>query len=274
MAEPLEAPPAGDRDTAVLLFTSGTTGRPKAVVLRHENLVAYILSTVEFGAAAAEEVALVAVPPYHIAAIGSALSNLYAGRRVVYLPDFDPDAWLELVREESVTTAMVVPTMLARVLEVLGDRKADVPALRLISYGGARMPRPLLERALQAFESAGFCNAYGLTETSSTIALLGPDEHREALASADEAVRQRLGSVGRPVPGMEVQIRTDDGRIAAPGASGQLWVRGAQVSGEYRGQGPVLDSDGWLDTRDRGTARRQRLPLRRRPGRRHDHPRR
>jgi len=251
-AAPLEAAPPDDDDPAVLLFTSGTTARPKAVVLKHEHLIAYILSTVEFGGADPDEASLVAVPPYHIAAVGSALSNLYAGRRVVYLPDFDPEGWLRLVREESVTTAMVVPTMLARVLEVLGDRPADAPALRLISYGGARMPQPVLERALLAFDQAGFCNAYGLTETSSTIALLGPDEHREALAADDEAVRRRLGSVGRPVPGIEVQIRTDDGAVAAAGTSGELWVRGAQVSGEYRGHGSALDADGWLDTRDRG----------------------
>ena len=251
-ADPADPVDNDDSSAAVLLFTSGTTARPKAVVLRHENLVAYILSTVEFGGAGEDEATLAAVPPYHIAAVGSALSNLYAGRRVVYLPDFDPEAWLRLVREESVTTAMVVPTMLARVLEVLGGRKADAPGLRLISYGGARMPLPVLERALHAFESAGFCNAYGLTETSSTIALLGPDEHREALASDDDAVRQRLGSVGMPVPGIEVQVRAEDGCVVPPGTSGQLWVRGAQVSGEYRGQGSVLDSDGWLDTRDRG----------------------
>jgi acyl-CoA synthetase (AMP-forming)/AMP-acid ligase II len=251
-ADPADPAPDDDSAPAVLLFTSGTTARPKAVVLRHEHLVAYILSTVEFGGAGEDEAALVAVPPYHIAAVGSALSNLYAGRRVIYLPDFDAEAWLRLVRDESVTTAMVVPTMLARVLEVLGDGTADVPSLGLISYGGARMPRPVLERALTAFGSAGFCNAYGLTETSSTIALLGPDEHREALGSDDEAVRQRLGSVGLPVPGIEVEIRADDGSIAPPGVSGQLWVRGAQVSGEYRGQGSVLDEGGWLDTRDRG----------------------
>ena len=251
-ADPADPAPADDSAPAVLLFTSGTTARPKAVVLRHEHLVAYILSTVEFGAAGEDEAALVAVPPYHIAAIGSALSNLYAGRRVVYLPDFDPEGWLRLVREESVTTAMIVPTMLARLLEVLGDEKADTPSLRLISYGGARMPRPVLERALLVFEPAGFCNAYGLTETSSTIALLGPDEHREALASDDEAVRQRLGSVGQPVPGIEVEIRADDGSTVPPRTSGQLWVRGAQVSGEYREQGSVLDEGGWLDTRDRG----------------------
>jgi acyl-CoA synthetase (AMP-forming)/AMP-acid ligase II len=249
--DPVGAALVDDDETAVLLFTSGTTAKPKAVVLRHENLVAYILSTVEFGGADEDEAALVAVPPYHVAAVGSALSNLYSGRRVVYLPDFDAQTWLRLVRDEAVTSAMVVPTMLARVVDLLDGQQADAPALRLVSYGGARMPRPVLERALRAFPDAGFCNAYGLTETSSTIALLGPEDHRDAFGSDDEQVRQRLGSVGRPVPGIEIQVRDVDGSLLPAGETGELWVRGAQVSGEYRGQGSVLDEDGWFHTRDR-----------------------
>jgi acyl-CoA synthetase (AMP-forming)/AMP-acid ligase II len=144
-----------------------------------------------------------------------------------------------------------VPTMLARVVDALGDRPADAPNLRLISYGGARMPRPVLERALRAFPDAGFCNAYGLTETSSTIALLGPDDHRDAVSSDDERVRRRLGSVGRAVPGIEIEIRDVDDTVLPPGTTGELWVRGAQVSGEYRGHGSVLDKEGWFPTRDR-----------------------
>jgi acyl-CoA synthetase (AMP-forming)/AMP-acid ligase II len=247
------AAPAAEVDAgsaAVVLFTSGTTSRPKAVLLRHENLLAYIVSTVELGAAEPADTALVTVPPYHIAAVGSALSNLYAGRRVVYLPDFDPQRWLALVREQAVTTAMVVPTMLARIIEVLAGTPADTPDLRLISYGGARMPLPVLLRAMEAFSDTGFCNAYGLTETSSTIALLGPDDHRQALASLDPTVRGRLASVGRPVPGIEVQLRDQDGAPVTAGGTGELWVRGPQVSGSYAGQGSVLDEQGWFPTRD------------------------
>jgi acyl-CoA synthetase (AMP-forming)/AMP-acid ligase II len=249
-AAPSDAAFVDDDATAVLLFTSGTTAKPKAVVLRHENLTSYIFSTVEFGSAGEDEAALVAVPPYHVAAVGSALSNIYSGRRVVYLPDFDAEGWLQTVREEGITSAMVVPTMLARVVDLIGDGDGGAPALKLISYGGARMPRPVLEHALRAFPGTDFVNAYGLTETSSTIALLGPDDHREAFASDDPAVRNRLGSIGRPVPGIEVQIRDEYGEPVIEGAVGALWVRGAQVSGEYRGQGSALDTNGWFHTRD------------------------
>jgi acyl-CoA synthetase (AMP-forming)/AMP-acid ligase II len=249
-SEPAEATWVEDEATAVLLFTSGTTAKPKAVVLRHANLTAYIFATVEFGNSDPDEAALVSVPPYHVAAVGSALSNIYAGRRLVYLPDFDPAAWLALVRDERVTSAMMVPTMLSRVIESLDGAPADAPALGQIAYGGARIARPVLERALLAFPNTGFCNAYGLTETSSTIALLGPDEHRTAMASDDPAVRDRLGSIGKPVPGIEAEIRDADGSPAETGIAGELWVRGAQVSGEYRGQGSALDANGWFYTRD------------------------
>jgi acyl-CoA synthetase (AMP-forming)/AMP-acid ligase II len=255
-AEPV---PADGDAVAVMLFTSGTTSEPKLVPLRHENLMSYVLSTVEFGAADAADAALVTVPPYHIAAVSSVLSNAHAGRRVVYLPDFDPGRWLELVADEAITSAMVVPTMLARIMERisaptdqggLGGRPPRLAALRSIAYGGARMPRPVLEQALDALPACDFVNAYGLTETSSTIALLGPEDHRAAFAADDPIVRARLGSVGRPVPGIEIDIRDVDGRTVAAGQQGELWVRGPQVVDEYSGSGSAVDDDNWFPTRD------------------------
>ncbi|WP_131744922.1 fatty acid--CoA ligase family protein [Frankia sp. Cppng1_Ct_nod] len=251
LAEPSDPVDVDDDSPAVLLFTSGTTSKPKAVVLRHSNLVSYVLQTVEFGAADEDEAALTSVPPYHIAGVGTVLTNTYAGRRFVYLPNFSADAWLRLVAEEKVTSAMVVPTMLARIVETLDGAQAQAPTLRSIAYGGARMPRPVLEKALEAFPGTGFVNAYGLTETSSTIAVLGPDDHREALASQDPSVQARLASAGRFVPGVEGQIRDPAGRVTDPGEIGELWVRGSQISGEYLGLASVLDPDGWFPTRDR-----------------------
>lgn len=239
-----------DDSTAVLLFTSGTTSAPKAVVLRHVNLVSYVLETVEFGSAGAEEAILVCMPPYHVAGVNGALSNLYSGRRLVHLPNFGAAEWLRTVRDEGITHAMVVPTMLARIVEVMADSDTEVPTLRSLAYGGARMPRPVLEAALRAFPGVDFVNAYGLTETSSTIALLGPDDHRAA-TNGDPAARDRLGSVGRLVPGIEAEIRDQTGAAVPDGASGELWLRGPQISGTYLGKGSALDAGGWFPTRDR-----------------------
>jgi acyl-CoA synthetase (AMP-forming)/AMP-acid ligase II len=249
-ATPLPAVDVDNDSPAVVLFTSGTTSEPKMVPLRHQNLTSYVLSTVGYGDASQDDAALVTVPPYHIAGIASVLSNLYAGRRVVYLPDFSAVEWLALVRDERITSAMVVPTMLSRIVEHLSGAVADAASLRLISYGGARMPRPVLEKALHSFPQTGFVNAYGLTETSSTIALLGSDDHRIALNSNTAEIRARLSSAGKAVPGIEMQIRDDSGAPIGPNLAGELWVRGAQVSGEYLGVGSVLDADGWFPTKD------------------------
>jgi len=237
---------------AVQLFTSGTTAAPKAALLRHANLLSYILGTVEFGAAAEQEAVLVSVPPYHIAGIAALLSSIYAMRRIVLLPAFDPDDWLRLAATEHATHAFLVPTMLGRVItRVDAGASADLSAMRAVAYGGGRMPTELIERALELFPKTDFTNAYGLTETSSTIALLGPEEHRAARSSSDPQARARLGSVGRPLPTVQVEIRDEEGRPLPAGERGEIYVRGDQVSGEYR-ERSALDAAGWFPTRDAG----------------------
>jgi acyl-CoA synthetase (AMP-forming)/AMP-acid ligase II len=257
-APPIEPPVLDDDDIAAVLFTSGTTSEPKGVVLRHGNLTAYVLQTVDLLGADEDDCALVAVPPYHIAGVATVLTNTYAGRRMVHLPAFSAPEWLAIAAQEAVSHAMVVPTMLVRLVEhvehVEHAEQAPgrvLPALRSIAYGGARIAPTVLERALRTFPETGFVNAYGLTETSSTIAVLGPDDHREALASDDPVWRARLASAGRAVPGIEFVIRGPEGQEMPPGETGELWVRGAQVAGEYVGLGTRLDADGWFPTHDR-----------------------
>lgn len=255
-AERLTDAGSADEDTgegiAVQLFTSGTTAAPKAALLRHANLLSYILGTVEFGSASPDEAALVSVPPYHIAGIAALLSSTYSMRRIVLLPAFDPDNWLALAAAERTTNAFVVPTMLTRIIGRMdAGASADLSALQAIAYGGGRMPTELIERALELFPKVGFTNAYGLTETSSTIALLGPDEHRTAHRATDANVHARLGSVGKPLPTVQIEIRDEEGRPLPAGERGEIYVRGDQVSGEYR-ERKALDADGWFPTRDAG----------------------
>jgi acyl-CoA synthetase (AMP-forming)/AMP-acid ligase II len=242
-------------DIALLLHTSGTTAAPKAAVLRHSHLSSYVIGTVEFGAADPEDAVLVVVPPYHVAGVMNLLSNLYLGRRIVYLDAFDPDQWLEVVRREAVTHAMLVPTMLARVIDSLHGVPPDLPTLRSLSYGGARMPAPVIDDALRLFPSVEFTNAYGLTETSSTISVLGPADHRAAHSSSDPRVRARMQSAGLPLPGIEIAVRDADGAACAPAEVGDIFVRGEQVAGEYlgadAGDTPSAPA-GWFATRDQG----------------------
>jgi long-chain acyl-CoA synthetase len=237
----------------IVLFTSGTTSQPKAVELTHNNLTSYVTGTVEFGSAEPTDAALICVPPYHIAGVSAALSNLYAGRKMVYLPVFDPERWVGLVDAEHVTSATVVPTMLDRIVTVLQQGGHRLSSLRNLAYGGSKVPLPLVRKALELLPHVGFVNAYGLTETSSTIAVLTPDDHREAQGAADPAVVRRLASVGQPVPSIEVQIRDDSGAVLPAGQTGELFVRGEQVSGRYTGIGSVLDAEGWFPTKDIAT---------------------
>jgi acyl-CoA synthetase (AMP-forming)/AMP-acid ligase II len=257
--EAADEPDAGEwpmepEDIAILLFTSGTTGSPKAAVLRHKHLVSYILGSVEFMGAAEDDAALISVPPYHIAGMAAIASSFYSGRRIVQLANFDAESWLDLASSQDVTNAFVVPTMLSRIVEALEQGGGQRPSrLRAISYGGGKMPQPVIERAMELFPEAGFTNAYGLTETSSTISVLTPEDHREALASEDSAVRRRLTSVGRPLPTLEVRICGEDGEPLGAGEKGEIFVRGEQVSGEYLGRGSLLSEDGWFPTRDGGS---------------------
>lgn len=249
-APPDEMPDA-DPDIAVLLFTSGTTGEPKAAILRHANLTSYVISTVEFLGAEEGEASLVSVPPYHIAGISAVLTGVYGGRRIVYLEAFTPEDWVDAAAREEISHAMVVPTMLGAILDILEARGESLPALKALSYGGGRMPLPVIERALALLPHVDFVNAYGLTETSSTISVLGPDDHRMAIYSDDAAAKRRLGSVGRPLPSLELEIRDPEGRVLGPGQPGEIHVRGEQVSGEYAHK-TMLSADGWFATNDGG----------------------
>lgn len=238
---------------AVLLFTSGTSAAPKAAALDHANLLSYVLNTVEFASAGEDEAVLLSVPPFHIAGVAAVLSSCYAGRRVVPLASFSAEGWLAAVGEERITHAFVVPTMLARIVAALETSPdAEVGSIRNLSYGGARMPLPVLERALRLFPEAGFVNAYGLTETSSTVSVLGPDDHRVALHSDDPDVRARLGSAGRPLPGVEVAITDESGRRLPAGEAGEIRVSGAQVGGHYLNRDDDNLESGWLRTGDIG----------------------
>ena len=231
----------------MLLHTSGTSGEPKAAVLRHRHLTNYVLGAVEFLGAGEDEASLVSVPPYHIAGISAILTSVYGGRRLVQLPSFSPDEWVFIARREGITHAMTVPTMLSRILDELdpatdGDGEG-LPSVRHLSYGGGRMPVPVITRALSLLPGVDFVNAYGLTETSSSIAVLTPDDHREALASDDPHVRSRLGSVGQPLPTVEITVRGRDGevrRTARPAARSGCGASRCRASiTERRTAGPV-----------------------------------
>src|SRR5262249_30074289 len=142
----------------------------------------------------------------------------------------------------------------ARISEVLEAEGAGtgLPTLRALSYGGARTPATVLQRGMAQLPEGGLTNAYGLTETSSTIAGLGPDA-RGAAGDGDPVAVARLASAGRILPTVEIEVRDPVGEPLPAGEVGEVWVRGEQVSGEYAGRENPLDAEGWFPTRDRGS---------------------
>ena len=206
---------------AVLLFTSGTTGAPKAAVLRNRHLVSYILGSVEFGAAGEDEATLVSVPPYHVAAMAAILSSVYAGRRIVQLASFSAEDWVETARAEKVTHAFVVPTMLARIVDVLESERR----------GASEPARALLRRRQDAAAGDRARDAAAVRRRFHERLRAHRDELDDLAARPrgppggrrehDPAVRRRLASVGRALPGVEIEVRDEDGKQAAPGRAGR-----------------------------------------------------
>jgi acyl-CoA synthetase (AMP-forming)/AMP-acid ligase II len=245
-----------DADSALIIYTSGTTAQPKGVVLTHKTLTAYVINTqAPADPSSEQEVTLVSVPFFHIAGATTMLGSVWSGRRLAILPQFDPQAWLAAVERERVTHAFVVPTMLKRLMEVDDFAQYDLSSLQLITYGAAPMPFEVVRRACDIFE-CGLMNAYGQTESTSTLTYLSPDDHQ--LSGTPEEIErkvERLRSVGRPMPDLDVAILAPDSRRLAMGEEGEICVRGDRVMREYQGRGEETAAalaEGWLHTGDVG----------------------
>jgi acyl-CoA synthetase (AMP-forming)/AMP-acid ligase II len=244
-----------DDATTILMFTSGTTSLPKAVMLTFGDFTAYVTANVELADGTPRGAALLSAPLYHIAGATNMMTTLWTGRRLVMMPQFEPAAWLDLVERERVTHAFVVPTMMKQILEHPRVAERDLASLEVLSYGGAPMPFPVIRRALEAFPaSTGFVNAFGQTETTSTLTVLGPEDHRlEGEPEEVDRRLRRLRSIGKPLPDVQVRIVDDDGRVLAGGEVGEIQVQTPRVMKGYEGQeGSHLTADGWLPTRDMG----------------------
>lgn len=243
-----------DEDVTILMFTSGTTSLPKGVMLRFGDFSAYVTANVELADGTPRGAALLCAPLYHIAGATNMMTTLWTGRRLVVMPQFDAGRWLELVERERITHAFVVPTMMKHLLDHPDFATRDLSSLEVLSYGGAPMPFPVIRRAVERFPATvGFVNAFGQTETTSTLTILGPDDHRlDGTAEERERTLRRLRSIGKPLPDVEVRIVGDAGEDLPPGEVGEIHVRtGRAMKGYAGGESPFTD-DGWLPTRDMG----------------------
>ena len=248
-----------DDDVAIILYTSGTTSLPKGVMLTHGALGGYVMGRIECADGTDKGRTLLAAPLHHVAAVSSLISSLYAGRTVVLLPQFDAGDWLAAVEKHSVTTAFVVPTMLSRIIAHPDLPGHDLSSLELVTYGAAPMPPSVIRRALDLFPaSVGFSGAYGQTETTSTVTVLGPEDHRPTGDDAAvQAAQRRLSSVGRAVEDVELRVVDESGSVLGAGEIGEVQIRTGRTMTGYWGSSSeatakALDGEGWVHTGDLG----------------------
>ena len=207
-----------DEDTSILMFTSGTTSLPKGVMLRYGDFSAYVTANIELADGTPRGAALLCAPLYHIVGATNMMTTLWTGRKLVLQPQFEPRSWLDLVERERISHAFVVPTMMKHILDQPDLPSRDLSSLEVLSYGGAQMPLPVIRRAIERFpRNVGFVNAFGQTETTSTLTVLGPEDHRLEGTPAEIEIRtKRLKSMGRPLPDVEVRIVDDRGGCCPP----------------------------------------------------------
>lgn len=248
---------SSDEDTTILMYTAGTTGKPKAVLLPHKSFSVYVLDNVSPPDPDTEEKNILTVPLYHIAGIQAMMSAVYGARTLVIQRQFEARTWMELVEKEKVNRAMMVPTMLKQLIDNPEFGKYNLSSLKVITYGAAPMPLSLIIKALDAFPQAGFINAFGQTETASTITMLGPEDHVISGSGPErEKKLKRLVSIGRPLPDVEMKITDEDGQELPCGEIGEILARGPRVmTGYYKDEkktSNAIDKDGWVHTSDMG----------------------
>lgn len=247
-----------DDDVTILMYTAGTTGRPKGVPLTHNSFSLYVLNNVTPVDLEIEETNLLTVPLYHVAGVQAVMAAVYGGRTLAMLKQFEVKEWLKTVQEQKANRAMLVPTMLKRVIEDEDFDKYDLSSLKVITYGAALMPFEVIKKAIDMFPGVMFINAFGQTETASTITSLGPDDH--VITGSDEEKAKKLkrlqSSIGRPMDDVEIKIVDDDGKELPTGGLGEILAKGPRVmSGYWKDEektAKVLTADGWLRTSDRG----------------------
>ena len=250
--------PVEDRDPTIIIYTSGTTAMPKGVQLTYGDLSSYAMNTIEMAdPTGIHNKTLLSVPLFHIAGATTMISSVWGGRTLVVLPQFSPGAWIDAVDTHGITHSMVVPTMLKRTMEDENFANFKGETLEVLTYGAAPMPYDVIRAAVDVFpKNVGFMNAYGQTESTSTISFLGPDDHRLDGTPEEIAVKEhRLRSVGRVMPDIEVLIMDPSDNQVGTGEEGEICVRGDRIMSGYLKQEEATASairDGVLYTGDVG----------------------
>ncbi|MDA0768676.1 MAG: long-chain-fatty-acid--CoA ligase [Chloroflexi bacterium] len=249
-------PEADADDLTIIMFTAGTTGSPKGVMLSHDSFSSYILSNVTPADPDADDRNIITVPLYHIAGVQAVMAAIYGGRRLIIQRQFNAVEWMSLVAKERANRAMMVPTMLKMLMDSPEFHQHDLSSLEVITYGAAPMPLEVIKRAIAEFPGTHFINAFGQTETAATITMLPPDAHiLDGTDEENEIKLKRLSSIGKPLDDVEVQIFDEDGAPVVVGEVGEIAARGSRLMKGYWHQESATAETirgGWLFTGDLG----------------------
>jgi long-chain acyl-CoA synthetase len=252
-AQPVDDPGAiaSDDDVAFQLYSSGTTGRPKGVMLTNANFFGLLPVAKTIWELGPDAVNLVAMPLFHIGGSGWAVAGMYEGATSIIVRDLDPTALVGLIAAKGVTHAFLVPAVLQFMLMVPGVEAVDFSRLRVIVYGASPISEPVLAAALHTF-GCKFWQAYGLTETTGAVVNLPPEDHDVGGPNA-----HRLRSCGTAGPGVELRIVDGaTGQDLPSGDVGEIWIRSPQVMKGYwnlpQETASAIVDDGWFRSGDAG----------------------
>lgn len=240
----------GGDSLAVLLYTGGTTGRSKGVMLSHANCWSASITRAAELPNSPDSISLLVAPLFHVAGLGRLVGQSIVGGSCITMPQFRPDTVLAAIERHRITDTIMVPSMLQAVLDAPGFDAARVQSLDRIAFGAAPMPPDLLDRALQTWPEAEFFQAYGLTETAGAACINPPSNHRGAARRTD-----RWRSVGRPGLGAEIRVVDESGRELPRGTVGEIVIRGPMVTRGYWNLPQATEQalqGGWLRTGDGG----------------------
>ena len=243
---------ADSEDVALQLYTSGTTGLPKGVMLTHKNLFSFVTEVVPTWGFSGDSVSIVVMPLFHIAGSGWSIASMVMGAKCVMLREVDPTLILRKIEEEGVTHAIFVPAVLQFLLMTPTLATTDLSTFELIAYGASPITEKVLKASMEAF-GCKFVQVYGLTETTGACVQLDAEDHDP------DGRPELLRSCGKPYPWVEVRIVDETGTDVPDGEVGEIWVRSVQVMKGYWNKpeetAAAIDADGWFRTGDAGYRR-------------------
>jgi long-chain acyl-CoA synthetase len=252
-ASPAGAAPRGQHDLAGICYTGGTTGRPKGVMLSHGNLMSNAIHNLIATGHGPDQRWLHVPPMFHVAGTANLFACTWAGCQQVIMSRFEARAFIEAVREHSITHVALVPTMLNMLMDELDHESSGegLPSLRHIQYAASPIT-PVLQRRVLDYFDCDIVQLYGMTEAAPTVTRLSGEAHRRGVGGEDPH-RRRLGSVGTPVVGVEVAVMDMQGQPVTAGEVGELCVRGPNVMLGYWNRDDATAAalaDGWYHSGD------------------------